>query len=164
VRKRSSRRSTSSILPDSRNAKNAISHGVRRGIGNLLEWYDFAVFGYFAPYISAQFLPADDPVAGLINTFGVFAAGYLMRPIGGVFFGQIGDHLGRARALRLSIFVMAVPTTLMAFLPTHAEVGTLAPALLVKLTAPAGYLAVIAAVTLGVTLTLRPHPENRTGT
>ena len=103
------------------------------GIGNLLEWYDFAVFGYFAPYISTQFFPADDPVAGLINTFGVFAAGYLMRPIGGVFFGQIGDHLGRARALRLSIFLMAVPTTLMAFLPTHAEVGTLAPALLVLL-------------------------------
>lgn len=102
-------------------------------IGNLLEWYDFAVFGYFAPYISTQFFPADDPVAGLINTFGVFAAGYLMRPIGGVIFGQIGDRLGRARALQLSIFVMAIPTTLIAFLPTHAQVGVLAPALLVLL-------------------------------
>src|SRR5262249_61445832 len=56
-----------------------------------------------------------------------------MRPIGGVLFGQIGDRLGRARALQLSIFVMAVPTTLIAFLPTHAEVGLLAPALLVFL-------------------------------
>jgi MHS family proline/betaine transporter-like MFS transporter len=102
-------------------------------VGNLLEWYDFAVFGYFAPFISTQFFPADDPVAGLINTFGVFAAGYLMRPIGGVLFGQIGDRLGRARALRLSVFVMAVPTTLIAFLPTHAQVGVLAPALLVVL-------------------------------
>lgn len=102
-------------------------------VGNLLEWYDFAVFGYFAPFISTQFFPADDPVAGLINTFGVFAAGYLMRPIGGVLFGQIGDRLGRARALQLSIFVMAVPTTLIAFLPTHAQVGLLAPLLLVVL-------------------------------
>jgi len=102
-------------------------------VGNLLEWYDFAVFGCFAPFISVQFFPADDPVAGLINTFGVFAAGYLMRPIGGIFFGQIGDRLGRARALQLSIFVMAVPTTLIAFLPTHAQIGVLAPAFLVVL-------------------------------
>ena len=102
-------------------------------VGNLLEWYDFAVFGYFAPFISTQFFPANDPVAGLINTFGVFAAGYLMRPIGGVLFGQIGDRLGRARALRLSVFVMAVPTTLIAFLPTHAQIGVFAPALLVVL-------------------------------
>src|SRR5262245_39935815 len=72
------------------------------GIGNLLEWYDFAVFGYFAPFISTQFFPAADPVAALINTFGVFAAGYLVRPIGGVLFGPIGDRLGRVRALQLS--------------------------------------------------------------
>ena len=103
------------------------------GIGNLLEWYDFAVFGYFAPFISAQFFPTDDPVSGLINTFGVFAAGYFARPIGGVLFGQIGDRFGRKRALQLSIFLMAVPTTLIAFLPTHAQVGVLAPVLLVIL-------------------------------
>ena len=48
-------------------------------VGNLLEWYDFAVFGYFAPFMSAQFFPSDDPVSGLINTFGVFAVGYLAR-------------------------------------------------------------------------------------
>jgi len=103
------------------------------GIGNLLEWYDFAVFGYFAPFIGAQFFPTDDPVSGLINTFGVFAAGYLARPIGGVMFGRIGDRFGRRRALQLSVFLMAVPTTLIAFLPTHAQVGVLAPVLLVIL-------------------------------
>jgi MHS family proline/betaine transporter-like MFS transporter len=102
-------------------------------VGNLLEWYDFAVFGYFAPFIGAQFFPSDDPILGLINTFGVFAAGYLARPIGGVLFGQIGDRLGRKRALQLSIVLMAVPTTLIAFLPTHAQVGILAPVLLVIL-------------------------------
>jgi len=73
-------------------------------IGNLLEWYDFAVFGYFAPFIGAQFFPTDDPMSALINTFGVFAAGYLARPIGGVLFGQIGDRLGRTRALQLPSF------------------------------------------------------------
>jgi len=103
------------------------------GIGNLLEWYDFAVFGYFAPFIGTQFFPASDPVSGLINTFGVFAAGYLARPIGGVIFGEIGDRLGRKRALQLSIFLMAVPTTLIAVLPTHAQVGVLAAVLLVIL-------------------------------
>jgi MHS family proline/betaine transporter-like MFS transporter len=102
-------------------------------IGNLLEWYDFAVFGYFAPFIGAQFFPTDDPMSALINTFGVFAAGYLARPIGGVLFGQIGDRLGRTRALQLSIFLMAVPTTLITFVPTHATVGVLAPVLLVIL-------------------------------
>jgi len=75
-------------------------------VGDLLEWYDFAVFGYFAPFISVQFFPAADPVAALINTFGVFAAGYLVRPIGGVLFARIGDRLGRARVLQLSIFVI----------------------------------------------------------
>ena len=102
-------------------------------VGNLLEWYDFAVFGYFAPFMSAQFFPSDDPVSGLINTFGVFAVGYLARPIGGMLFGQIGDRLGRTRALQLSILLMAVPTTLIALLPTHSQVGVLAPALLVVL-------------------------------
>ena len=102
-------------------------------IGNLLEWYDFAVFGYFAPFIGAQFFPTDDPMSALINTFGVFAAGYLARPIGGVLFGQIRDRLGRTRALQLSIFLMAVPTTLITFVPTHATVGVLAPVLLVIL-------------------------------
>ena len=70
-------------------------------IGNLLEWYDFAVFGYFAPFIGAQFFPTDDPMSALINTFGVFAAGYLARPIGGVLFGQIGD---RCPAVMLDLF------------------------------------------------------------
>ncbi len=102
-------------------------------IGNVVEWYDFAVFGFLAPFLSSQFFPSDDPISALINTFGVFAVGYLVRPIGGVVFGQIGDRLGRKRALQLSIIAMAVPTTLITFLPTHAQVGVLAPALLVVL-------------------------------
>ena len=102
-------------------------------IGNVLEWYDFAVFGYFAPIIGRQFFPSDDHVASLLNAFGVFAAGYLMRPLGGVIFGSIGDRLGRKRALQLSIAMMALPTTLLGLLPTHAQIGVAAPVLLVLL-------------------------------
>lgn len=102
-------------------------------VGNILEWYDFAVFGFFAPIIGAQFFPSDNQLASLINVFGVFAAGYLMRPIGGTVFGHFGDKLGRKRALQLSVMMMAIPTTLLGFLPTHAQIGIAAPILLVLL-------------------------------
>ena len=61
--------------------------------GNILEWYDFAVFGYFAPIIGAEFFPSEDPIASTLKAFGVFAAGYCMRPVGGVLFGHFGDKL-----------------------------------------------------------------------
>src|SRR5499433_2118829 len=102
-------------------------------IGNVLEWYDFVVFAFLAPVIGARFFPAEDPLSALIQAFAVFAVGYLMRPIGGVLFGHLGDRLGRKRALQLSIVVMAVPTALMAVLPTHAEAGALAAVLLLLL-------------------------------
>ncbi len=102
-------------------------------IGNVLEWYDFAVFGFVAPFMSDQFFPASDKTSALIKTFGVFAAGYLARPIGGVLFGQMGDRLGRKRALQLSVALMAIPTSLITILPTHRQVGLLAPILLVVL-------------------------------
>ncbi len=63
-------------------------------VGNVLEWYDFGLFGYFAPVIARQFLPAEDRLASLLETFGVFAMGFLMRPLGGIIFGYIGDRLG----------------------------------------------------------------------
>jgi MFS transporter, MHS family, proline/betaine transporter len=102
-------------------------------VGNLLEWYDFVVFAFLAPVIGARFFPSADALSGLINAFGVFAVGYLMRPIGGILFGHLGDRLGRKGALQLSMVVMAIPTALMAALPTHAEAGVLAPVLLVAL-------------------------------
>jgi MHS family proline/betaine transporter-like MFS transporter len=99
-------------------------------IGNALEWYDFSLFGYFAPVISSQFFPSTDPRAALVNTFGVFAAGFLMRPIGAILFGHLGDRLGRKKALGLSVLLMAVPTALVWLLPTYDQIGLNAALLL----------------------------------
>ena len=102
-------------------------------VGNVMEWYDFAVYGYFASVIGHQFFPADDPATSLIAAFGAFAAGFLVRPLGGLLFGRIGDLVGRQRALTLSIITMALPTVLMAFLPTYATLGFAAPFMLIAL-------------------------------
>lgn len=102
-------------------------------VGNVLEWYDFAVYGFLAPIMAPLFFPQEDTLSGLINTYGIFAAGYLMRPLGGVIFGHIGDRMGRKKALQLSIAMMAIPTVLVGLLPVHAQVGALAAALLVLL-------------------------------
>ena len=80
--------------------------------GNVMEWYDFAVYGYFAQAIGQHFFPSRDPTASVIAAFGVFAAGFLMRPIGGLLFGYIGDRISRKAALTLSVLAMAVPTFL----------------------------------------------------
>lgn len=102
-------------------------------VGNVLEWYDFALFGVLAPVIATHFFPSADPVAGLINSYAVFAIGFLARPLGGVIFGNIGDRFGRRQALVLSVTLMAIPTSLMGLLPTYQEVGVLAPILLTLL-------------------------------
>jgi MHS family proline/betaine transporter-like MFS transporter len=115
--------------PGKTHRKNAVG-GV---IGNILEWYDFAVFGYFAPVIGVQFFPSEDKFASMISAFGVFAAGYMMRPLGGILFGSMGDRLGRKKALQLSVAMMAVPTILLGFLPTYAHVGVAASVMLVLL-------------------------------
>src|SRR5580692_6737982 len=99
-------------------------------IGNVLEWYDFGLFGYFASVIAAEFFPGADRMASLLDTFGVFATGFLMRPIGGLLFGLVGDRLGRKRALELSVLLMAVSTTLLGLLPGYATIGVAAPILL----------------------------------
>jgi MHS family proline/betaine transporter-like MFS transporter len=102
-------------------------------MGNVMEWYDFAVYGYFAMVIGDQFFPASDPTVSLIASFGAFAAGFLMRPIGGLVFGRIGDLVGRQRSILVSVAAMAVPTVLMSVLPTYATVGIAAPMVLVGL-------------------------------
>lgn len=102
-------------------------------IGNVMEWYDFAVYGYFASVIGTLFFPSSDPSVSLIAAFGAFAAGFLVRPLGGLLFGRIGDLVGRKRAMMLSVAAMAVPTVLLGLLPTYASIGIAAPIAIVLL-------------------------------
>lgn len=96
-----------------------------------MEWYDFRVYGYFAAVIGRHFFPAQDAVSSLMAAFGVFAAGFLMRPFGSLVFGYIGDKRGRKAALTASVILMAVPTFLIGLLPTYEEIGISASVLLV---------------------------------
>jgi MHS family proline/betaine transporter-like MFS transporter len=102
-------------------------------IGNVLEWYDFAVYGYFAAAIGRTFFPSEDPVAQVLAAFGIFAVGFLMRPVGGAVIGHIGDRLGRRAALTFSVAAMAIPTFLVGVLPGYQMLGLAAPILLTLL-------------------------------
>ena len=99
--------------------------------GNLLEWYEIYLYVYWAPIIAKLFFKPNTELANLTNTFLVFAIGFLARPIGGVFFGRLGDRIGRRKALILSLVMMTFPTFATGFLPTYAQIGIFAPILLV---------------------------------
>ncbi|WP_313739672.1 MFS transporter [Pseudomonas sp.] len=99
-------------------------------VGNFVEWFDFAVYGFLATLIASQFFASSDPSVGLLKTFAVFAVAFALRPLGGVFFGALGDRLGRKRVLSMTILMMAGSTTLIGLLPTYASIGLMAPVLL----------------------------------
>ncbi|WP_190539493.1 MFS family transporter [Pseudomonas typographi] len=98
--------------------------------GNLVEWFDFYVYAFFALYFAPSFFPKDDPTVQLVNTAGVFAAGFLMRPIGGWLFGRIADRLGRRTSMMIAVLLMCAGSLLIACLPTYASIGAAAPILL----------------------------------
>jgi MFS transporter, MHS family, proline/betaine transporter len=121
----------SSLRPDQKAARRRlIIAGI---VGNALEWYDFAIYGYFAAIIGKHFFPARDVVGATLNAYGAFAAGFLMRPIGGLLFGHIGDRASRRLALMLSVLAMAIPTFLIGVLPDYAQIGITATILMVVL-------------------------------
>jgi MHS family proline/betaine transporter-like MFS transporter len=130
--------------------------------GNVMEWYDFAVYGYFAPVIGRHFFPAEAPAASLIAAYGVFAAGFLMRPLGGLVFGHIGDRVGRRAALTLSVLAMAIPTFLIGLLPGYAHLGVLAAVALVVLRMVQG-LSVGGEYTTSVVFLVEGAPPRRRG-
>lgn len=99
-------------------------------IGNLVEWYDWYAYAAFAIYFSHSFFPDSDLTAQLLNTAGIFAVGFLMRPVGGWLFGSIADKIGRKKAMTLSVLLMSFGSLLIAFTPTYKTIGVLAPALL----------------------------------
>jgi len=100
-------------------------------LGGALEFYDFVIYVFLAPVIGRLFFPADMPDwLRLLQTFGIFSAGYLARPLGGILIAHFGDLLGRKRMFTLSIFLMAAPTLAIGLLPTYASIGIAAPVLL----------------------------------
>lgn len=101
--------------------------------GNALEWYDFTAYAFFAPLFAELFFPTHDAFVSLLMAFSVFALGFLIRPIGALFFGYLGDKWGRRKALITSIIVMSVPTLLVGFIPDYAAIGIAAPLLLTVL-------------------------------
>jgi MFS transporter, MHS family, proline/betaine transporter len=100
---------------------------VATSIGNALEWYDIAVYGYFAVYISKAFFPNNDPTTSLLLTFGTFGLAFLVRPIGGVVLGAYADRHGRKASLMISIVMMTFATLAIALMPSFETIGILAP-------------------------------------
>ena len=98
--------------------------------GNLVEWFDFYVYAFCAIYFAPAFFPSDDPTVQLLNTAGVFAAGFLMRPIGGWLFGRVADKHGRKNSMMISVLMMCAGSLVIACLPTYATIGAWAPFLL----------------------------------
>lgn len=99
-------------------------------IGNFVEWFDFAVYGFLAVTIASLFFPPGNPTLALLQTFAVFAVSFALRPLGGIVFGILGDRIGRKRVLSITVLMMAGATTLIGLLPTYASIGLLAPLLL----------------------------------
>jgi len=97
------------------------------GIGNVMEWYDFAVYGYLASTISGLFFPSENPLAALTNTFLLFAIGFIARPLGAFVIGHYGDKAGRKNALVLTVSLMALGTLLLGIMPTYSVIGVWAP-------------------------------------
>jgi MFS transporter, MHS family, proline/betaine transporter len=96
-------------------------------IGNVLEWFDFAVYGYFASDIGRQFFPQSNAAVQQLLAFGVFAVGFFARPIGSLALGMIGDRIGRRALLTLSIALMGGSTLMLGLLPTYQQIGVAAP-------------------------------------
>ncbi|WP_166462592.1 MFS transporter [Amycolatopsis acidicola] len=98
-------------------------------VGNITEWYDFGVYGYLATTITKVFFSGLPPAMGTIATFGVFAVSFLIRPFGSLFFGPLGDRIGRKKVLSLTVIMMAAGTFVIGVVPSYAQIGVAAPLL-----------------------------------
>jgi MHS family proline/betaine transporter-like MFS transporter len=99
--------------------------------GNTLEWFDFTVYGLFSIYIAKAFFPAGSDLASLLLALATYGVGFVLRPVGAIVLGQYADRVGRRAALTLIIFLMLIGSGIIAFTPTYAQIGPLAPALIV---------------------------------
>jgi len=103
---------------------------VATGVGHFVEWFDFGLYGTLATFIALNFFTSQDPQAALLAAFAVFGAGFVMRPLGGMVFGSLGDRIGRKKVLALVILLTSGATFVMGLLPTYHQIGLLAPILL----------------------------------
>jgi len=131
-------------------------------IGNVVEWYDFALYGYLAAVIGRLFFPGEDPSASLLASYGVFAAGFLMRPLGATVFGWLGDTIGRGRTMLISVAMMAFPTVALGLLPDYHSIGLAAPVLLIVIRLVQG-LSVGGEFSSSVTYMVETAPTNSRG-
>lgn len=99
-------------------------------LGNAMEWFDFGVYGYLAVTLGQVFFPASNPTAQLIATFATFTVAFLVRPIGGLVFGPLGDRYGRQKVLAATMILMALGTFSIGLIPSYARIGLWAPVLL----------------------------------
>ena len=130
--------------------------------GNVMEWYDFALYGYFATVIAKLFFPSQNAFFSLLMTFSAFASGFIARPIGGVIFGHIGDRYGRRVSLLISISLIVLPTIFIGLLPSYASIGIAAPILLIVFRMLQG-IAVSGELTGSGIFLLECAPEGRQG-
>jgi MHS family proline/betaine transporter-like MFS transporter len=112
---------------DQRMIKRAVSAAA---LGNAMEWFDFGVYSYIAVTLGEVFFPSSSSTAQLLSTFGAFAAAFLVRPIGGMVFGPLGDRIGRQKVLAITMIMMAVGTFAIGLIPSYASIGVGAPILL----------------------------------
>jgi MHS family proline/betaine transporter-like MFS transporter len=132
------------------------------GAGHFVEWFDFGLYGTLATVISLHFFRQGDDQAALLSAFAVFGAGFVVRPLGGLFWGSMGDRIGRKTTLAAVILVTSGATAVMGFLPTYSQVGLLAPALLVIVRLVQGFAA--GGESSGATTLLAEYaPSNRRG-
>jgi len=121
---------TSVTTAEDLTSRQRIAAVVAGSAGNLIEWYDFYVYAFTSLYFAAAFFPAGDRTAQLLNVAGIYAAGFLIRPIGGWFFGRFSDRQGRRAGMVVSVIMMGAGSLMIAALPTYAQAGALAPLLL----------------------------------
>ena len=132
------------------------------GVATAFEWYDYALFSHLAVLIGDKFFPSADPIASLLNAFLLFAVGYLMRPIGGILFGMLGDKYGRRAALSSAVFCMAFPTGIIGILPTYDDIGMASPIMMTIVRIIQG-LSMGGALTGSASFLIEHSPKGRKG-
>jgi MFS transporter, MHS family, proline/betaine transporter len=114
-------------------SQNVVRSLLSSSIGNVLEWYEYTLYAYFATVISKLFFPMEDHFIAMLITFSTFAIGLAARPIGGIIFGYMGDRYSRKQTLMITMLLMSIPTMCIGLLPTYAKIGIAAPILLILL-------------------------------